>query len=140
MKGMTTCIICGRDFPLIIEEHYVARDTEKKGVIPALSGQEEAVQYDAYDCPHCGCQNVMQERKQLTCPCDFGICDECDHEGESNDTEEHDGCSGCAYEGVPMGEYPCKECKGSYFDMWEKKEDNDEWRLLDNPADFHRED
>lgn len=63
MKGMTTCKICGRDFPLIAEEHYVARDSEKKGVIPALSGQEEATQYDAFNCPHCGCQNVMQERK-----------------------------------------------------------------------------
>jgi len=63
MKGMTTCKICGRDFPLIAEEHYVARDSEKKGVIPALSGQEEATQYDAFDCPHCGCQNIMQERK-----------------------------------------------------------------------------
>ena len=63
MKGMTTCKICGRDFPLMAEEHYVARDTEKKGVIPALSGQDEAIQYDAFDCPYCGCQNVMQERK-----------------------------------------------------------------------------
>lgn len=63
MKGMTTCKICGRDFPLLAEEHYVARGIEKKGVIPALSGQDEAIQYDAFDCPHCGCQNVMQERK-----------------------------------------------------------------------------
>lgn len=63
MKGMTTCKICGRDFPLLAEEHYVARGIEKKGVIPALSGQDEAAQYDAFDCPHCGCQNIMQERK-----------------------------------------------------------------------------
>ena len=63
MKGMTTCKICGRDFPLMAEEHYVARDGEKKGIIPALNGQEEATQYDAFDCPHCGCQNIMQERK-----------------------------------------------------------------------------
>lgn len=63
MKAMATCKICGRDFPLISEEHYVARGTEKKGIIPTLNGQEEAVQYDAFDCPHCGCQNIMQERK-----------------------------------------------------------------------------
>lgn len=131
VKGMTTCKICGRDFPLIIEEHYVARDLEKKGVLPALSGEVESAEFDAFECPHCGCQNIMQSRKPTLfskgeCPCDFGICDECDHVGESKDTKEHDGCSGCAHEDVPMGEYPCNECKGSYFDMWEKKEDNDE--------------
>ena len=65
MKGMTTCKVCGRDFPLIAEEHYVARNVEKTGIIPAIRGQEEATQYDAFDCPHCGCQNVIQERKEV---------------------------------------------------------------------------
>ena len=67
MKGMTTCKVCGRDFPLIAEEHYVARDGEKKGVIAAFSIQEEGAQYDAFDCPHCGCQNIMQGRKLAVC-------------------------------------------------------------------------
>lgn len=87
MKGMTTCKICGRDFPLIAEEHYVARDSEKKGVIPALSGQDEAIQYDAFNCPHCGCQNVMQERKHEICLCDSDICDECDNEEDKKEEE-----------------------------------------------------
>lgn len=86
-KGMTTCKVCGRDFALISEDHYVARDTEKTGVITALNGQE-AVRYDAFDCPHCGCQNVIQERKQETCPCDFGICDECNNEECEEEEEE----------------------------------------------------
>jgi len=118
VKGMATCKVCGRDFPLIAEEHYVARNVEKTGIIPAISGQEEATQYDAFDCPHCGCQNVMQERK-VTCPCDYGICDECDHPGE--ETEDHDGCFGCLYEDVEMGEYPCNECMSGYTDKWERK-------------------
>ena len=63
MKGMTTCKICGWDFPLMAEEHYVARDGEKKGLVAAFTAQEEGTQYDAFDCPHCGCQNIMQERK-----------------------------------------------------------------------------
>lgn len=62
MKGMTTCKVCGRDFPLMAEEHYVVRDGEKKGLVSVISDQE-AVQYDAFDCPCCGCQNIMQERK-----------------------------------------------------------------------------
>lgn len=63
MKGMATCKVCGRDFPLIDEEHYIARDCEKKGVIPVLNGQVEATEYDAFNCPHCGCQYIAQERK-----------------------------------------------------------------------------
>lgn len=71
IKGMTTCKICGRDFPLIAEEHYIARGIEKNGVIAALSIQEEAMQYDAFDCPHCGCQNIMQERKRFNIDLDL---------------------------------------------------------------------
>ena len=89
-KGIRTCSVCGREFALISEEHYVARDIEKKGVIPAFNGQNEAVRYDAFDCPHCGCQNVIQERKQEIRPCDFGICDECDVEDENEEVEKEE--------------------------------------------------
>lgn len=85
VKGATTCVVCGREFPLIIEEHYTARDPEKKGVLPALTGQEESVMWDAFDCPHCGCQNIMQPRKPEVCPCDYGICDECGCEEEEEE-------------------------------------------------------
>lgn len=87
MKGMTTCKVCGRDFPLLVEEHYEAQDPKKTGIVPAISGTIEATIYDAFDCPNCGCQNLMQVRKAQYCPCDFGICDECDHPGE----EQKDG-------------------------------------------------
>ena len=118
MKGMTTCKVCGRDFPLMAEEHYVAQDPQKVGAIMNLVNTDKAFEYDAFDCPHCGCQNVMQPRKPEVCPCDYGICDECDHVGE----EEHDGCVGCAYEETGENEYPCNECKSNYADLWEKED------------------
>lgn len=63
VAGMTTCKICGRDFPLIAERRYTARDAVKSGIAVAFNGVEEAL-YDAIDCPHCGCQNTLQARKR----------------------------------------------------------------------------
>lgn len=112
MKGMTTCIVCGRDFPLMAEEHYVARDGEKKGVIAALSVQEEGVQYDAFDCPHCGCQNIMQSRK-------LAVCEYVEIEEEV----DHDGCEGCAHVDLSCDEEPCNSCKHNHTDHYTPKEE-----------------
>ena len=92
MKGMTTCKICGRDFALMVEEHYVAQDPQKVGAIANLVSTDRAFEFDAFDCPHCGCQNVMQGRKPVLfeeseCPCDYGICDECEQKPEEEDDE-----------------------------------------------------
>lgn len=122
MKGMTICKVCGRDFPLMTEEHYVARDTEKTGITNVISGSE-ATLYDAFNCPHCGCQNIMQERKHEYCPCDYGICSECDHPGE--ETFKHDGCAGCAHEGLANDEEPCSECRYNHLDYYTPKEEED---------------
>lgn len=70
VKGMAACGVCGRDFPLIAEEVYVARDVEQGGLATALSSTESRW-YDAIDCPHCGCQNVLQERKRPLTPEDL---------------------------------------------------------------------
>lgn len=80
IKGMYTCDVCGRGFPLIAEERYTVRDTERSGVAAAISF-EEADRYDAFDCPHCGCQNVVNKRLRELEPED-GDCPTCDHEGE----------------------------------------------------------
>lgn len=90
MKGMTTCKVCGRDFALMAEDHYVSEDPKKTGALANLVNTDRAYEFDTFDCPHCGCQNVMQERKPLfsdeqECPCDYGICDECDHAGEGEE-------------------------------------------------------
>lgn len=62
-KGMTTCKICERDFALIAEDHYIARGENKTG-LAALAGNTESNLYDAINCPHCGCQMILQERKR----------------------------------------------------------------------------
>ena len=89
IAGMATCTVCGRDFPLMVEDHYIARDTEKSGLVPAIAGKQEPELFDAFDCPHCGSQYIAQERKRV-CPCDFGICDECEYAGETEDDEEEE--------------------------------------------------
>lgn len=72
VRGMVTCCVCGRDFPLLAEDRYTARGNEKSGVIPALRGEKESNWFDAFDCPHCGCQNRVQERmRPLTEDFDF---------------------------------------------------------------------
>lgn len=86
IKGMYTCDVCGRDFPLLAEEVYMARDAERSGITVAIVGDMESKLYDAIDCPHCGCQNILQERKRYwipedmrahesDCPCEGG----CEH-------------------------------------------------------------
>lgn len=63
IPGMKTCDVCGRDFPLVVERRYVV----KSDSTPILFSSERL--YDAIDCPHCGCQNVLHERKR-TVPCE----------------------------------------------------------------------
>lgn len=115
-KGIGTCKVCGRDFALIAEEHYVARGTEEKGILPAFSGKDEAELFDAFDCPHCGSQNVMQVRRRSVAPCDCSSCEE-------------GGCCTCKYANVSIRDEPCNNCKYSYSSQYERtndKEDGDE--------------
>lgn len=63
IPGMRTCCVCGRDFPLLIENRYTARGNEKTGIAALTGGVEEDL-FDAMDCPHCGCQNILQTRKR----------------------------------------------------------------------------
>lgn len=65
IKGMTTCKVCGRDFPLIAEEHYVSKEAGKVG-IAAIAGGLAPILWDSFDCPHCGCQNRLQQRNRLS--------------------------------------------------------------------------
>ena len=98
MKGIATCKICGRDFALMKEDHYVAHEPLKKGALAALVDNVTQREYDAFDCPHCGCQYIAQERKVL-CGC---VCD---------DGEEYTGdCEFCKYDELAPDEAPCNEC------------------------------
>ena len=63
MKGMKTCTVCERDFPLIIEDHYIARDLNQTG-LASIVNSGEAQLYDVIDCPWCGSQYILQRRKR----------------------------------------------------------------------------
>lgn len=62
IKGAVTCNICGRTIPLIYEEHYIASDNSVSGITTIISHEAPQI-YDAIDCPHCGCQAILQKRK-----------------------------------------------------------------------------
>ena len=80
MKGMTTCKVCGRDFPLIAEEHYVARNVEKVGLIPAISGQEETEDHDGCF----GCLHEDVETGEYPCnECKGSYTDKWERKGDS---------------------------------------------------------
>lgn len=64
IPGMKTCCVCGRDFPLLVENRYTARDPEKSDTLASLVSPTEVDLFDAMDCPHCGCQNILQTRKR----------------------------------------------------------------------------
>lgn len=36
---------------------------------------------------------------------------------------EHDGCKDCRFVGISEGEVPCCNCKHSYMDRWEKRDE-----------------
>lgn len=61
------CKICNKDLGLSMVKHYIARDNDITG-LAVLAKSEEVTLYDAFDCPNCGCQNIMQERKRYFVP------------------------------------------------------------------------
>lgn len=90
IKGMTTCKVCGRDFPLVAEDHYVSKEAGKVG-IAAIAGGLAPILWDSFDCPHCGCQNRMHIRYRLTD--NFGQDFPLDYE-ENKEDEESCCCCG----------------------------------------------
>lgn len=49
--------------------------TEKAGLAVAFGSEPEEKLYDTFDCPSCGCQIAVQERKRIYIPC-REICEE----------------------------------------------------------------
>lgn len=60
---MLHCRVCGKEFEAKAANHYVSRDNMKSGLATAISDNEIPL-YDTFDCPHCGCQYVAQQRKR----------------------------------------------------------------------------
>lgn len=61
------CKICDCEFLPTIDKHYTARDNGESGVATVLKNTEGNL-YDTFDCPSCGCQMIVQERKRVYVP------------------------------------------------------------------------
>lgn len=57
------CKVCQCEFMPEKKDHYVSRDVTKIGLSVVAGGMEAKI-YDTFDCPQCGCQNIMGERKR----------------------------------------------------------------------------
>lgn len=57
------CKICECEFIPEKKEHYISRDEVKVGFSSLAGGMEEKI-YDTFDCPKCGCQNIVGDRKR----------------------------------------------------------------------------
>lgn len=82
------CNICGTEFHAIREKRYTARDLRRTGVIAAIGPSDEPKQFDAFDCPECGCQVVVQERKRNIADDDESFCEDEEDDGKSEGDEE----------------------------------------------------
>ena len=114
IKGMATCKVCGRDFALIAEEHYIVKDPQKGGLAATIAG-DAIYMYDAFDCPHCGCQYIAQPRKASAELDDIVVVGEAEDEAE-----EHDGCERCKHVGMLDN---CESCKRFYEDNYEREDE-----------------
>lgn len=66
--GKITCGVCKKEFDLMHERRYTAREEGRIGVA-SISGGLEPLLFDAFDCPFCGCQNIVGNRKREMCEC-----------------------------------------------------------------------
>ncbi len=53
-----TCKVCGNDFDLLADNKYVVQ--EVKGISGITNGCKK---FECFDCPKCGCQNVVNIRE-----------------------------------------------------------------------------
>lgn len=79
---MLKCKACGKEFEANLERHYVAKDNGQFGI--CLSGIEVNL-YDAFDCPACGCQIIVQERKR-----DYIMNKTCATEAKKEENKENE--------------------------------------------------
>lgn len=59
------CNVCGVEFIPESKEHYISRDVGIENSVSKLfiSNNEPKI-YDTFDCPQCGCQVMIGERKR----------------------------------------------------------------------------
>ena len=59
---MLKCKVCGIKFCPTTWRRYTAVGNKATGVVAAVVGTENPIIYDAFDCPSCGCQIIVNER------------------------------------------------------------------------------
>lgn len=79
------CNVCEFEFTPNKEDHYIARANGKEGAFISLSTRDEGNIYDAFDCPVCGCQKLVQHRLRAT---DYYAYEE-ENEDSEDSSEEH---------------------------------------------------
>lgn len=65
MTKLIKCKVCDFEFMPTVDRHYISREPGKTG-LDALHGGFEPKIYDTFDCPQCGCQVIVAERKRAT--------------------------------------------------------------------------
>lgn len=117
------CKICGKDFELKVDNHYIVRDEEiqRLGIasIVGSNTEKESKLYDAFNCPYCGCQNVVQERKRPAfVGSDYiGKIDDGYVEGVEEETEE-ESCGESTENMINCRHYHCADCQHEPHCNW----------------------
>lgn len=93
-QDLVECQCCGTMFTPTKELHYIAKDaTPQRHLLLAAA---ETKQYDAFDCPGCGCQIVVGERLRPVDEAVFalGDIDEVHEDGkeDEDDVSEERSC------------------------------------------------
>ena len=59
---MLECSVCGLKFAPIAHWRYSVEENKMVGMFAGISSTERPPLHDAFDCPRCGCQIVVNSR------------------------------------------------------------------------------
>ena len=74
-RGMRKCNVCGKKFKILAKNRYEV----VKNPVGITCLTQGAVYYNAFDCPYCGCQNIV------------GTLEKTNVEGIENQSQESEG-------------------------------------------------
>lgn len=132
------CRVCGFEWTPTKEDHYVAREDKMATIFTKNPGETEL--YDAWDCPVCGAQFAVGDRKRTVeetpeGPVGITVIFGGGNGGNGGNGEPYrdldarvqDECEGCKFVDNDGEEYPCDECSRNYYDRYrEEKKDGAE--------------
>lgn len=94
-QDLVECQCCGSMFSPTKEMRYTARDNDPGKQLFGIAA--ETKQYDAFDCPHCGCQIIVGERLRPVDEAVFALggIDEVHEDDRKEDDEDAPGEDTC---------------------------------------------